>query len=252
MVSSGTVEIEMIETKNLNKRYGSFKALSDVSLRVESGEIYSLLGSNGAGKTTIIKIITGLLEATSGYACIDGLEARKSIEVKKRIGYMPEQPHLYDRLTGREFLEMMGSLRNLDEDILKSKVDSFAAEMEIDHVIDSEMGSYSKGMKQKVLFANAILHNPPNLILDEPTSGLDPRFTRYIKDRICELAERGKTVLMSTHITEVAAEISDRIAIIDRGRIIAEGSVMDLMERTGTKTLEHVFVEVIKHERNNH
>lgn len=235
----------MIETRRLRKKYGSFEALKGVSFEVEEGQVFSLLGSNGAGKTTIIKIITGLLEATSGKAYIDGKEMDGSTEIKKIFGYMPEQPHLYDRLTGREFLQMMASLRGMDKEVVNSRIDEMGEELELRDKLDSEMGAYSKGMKQKILFANAVIHDPPNFILDEPTSGLDPRFTRYLKDKIREMADNGKTVLMSTHITSVAADVSDEIGVINEGNLIARGTPQDMMKDTETSTLEDVFIEVV-------
>ncbi|MFP4051505.1 MAG: ABC transporter ATP-binding protein [Thermoplasmata archaeon] len=239
----------MIEVRDLGKYYGDFEAIKNITFTINEGEVFSLLGSNGAGKTTIIKAIAGLLEPTRGFIRINQSDINNGYQVKKLYGYMPEQPHLYDRLTGREFLEMMGSLRGIDENILSNKIDDFAVEMEIDHMLNSEMGAYSKGMKQKILFANAIIHDPPNLILDEPTTGLDPRFTKYLKRKIREQADMGKGVLMSTHITSVAEEISDRIAIIDCGKFVAQGTLEELLSLTNSETLEDVFVEVIHNER---
>lgn len=239
----------MIEVRKLEKHYGKIEAVKNISFTIKEGEVFSLLGSNGAGKTTIIKAITGLLEPTRGNVKINDFSIDDGFRVKRLYGYMPEQPHLYDRLTGREFLEMMGSLRGIDEDILSKKIDDFAVEMEIDHMLNSEMGAYSKGMKQKVLFANAMIHDPPNLVLDEPTAGLDPRFTKYLKNKIREEADKGKAVLMSTHITSVAEAISDRIAIIDKGRFVAKGTLKELLSLTGSENLEDVFVEVIHNER---
>ncbi|MFW6071937.1 MAG: ABC transporter ATP-binding protein [Thermoplasmatota archaeon] len=239
----------MIEVRDLGKYYGDFEAIKNITFTINEGEVFSLLGSNGAGKTTIIKAIAGLLEPTRGFIRINQSDINNGYQVKKLYGYMPEQPHLYDRLTGREFLEMMGSLRGINENILSNKIDDFAVEMEIDHMLNSEMGAYSKGMKQKILFANAIIHDPPNLILDEPTTGLDPRFTKYLKRKIREQADMGKGVLMSTHITSVAEEISDRIAIIDCGKFVAQGTLEELLSLTNSETLEDVFVEVIHNER---
>lgn len=239
----------MIEVRNLKKVYGTFEALQGVDFSVKNGTVFCLLGSNGAGKTTIIKIISGLLKQTSGQALIDGKSAEEDIHVKKTYGYMPEQPHLYERLTGREFLDMMASLRDIDESTIKKKIDEYAEEMELDHVIDSELGSYSKGMKQKILFANAVFHDPPNLILDEPTTGLDPRFTNIMKKKIKDMADGGKAVLMSTHITSVAEEIADRVAIINGGKIVARGSIDQMKEENNVDTLEKVFVEVVNNER---
>ncbi|MFW6305437.1 MAG: ABC transporter ATP-binding protein [Candidatus Saliniplasma sp.] len=236
----------MIEVRNLRKLYGSYEALKDVSFQVGKGKVYSLLGSNGAGKTTIIKIITGLLEPTAGNVFIDDLDVDSNPQVRYRFGYMPEHPHLYDRLTGREFLEMNANLRGMDEGIVERRIQELAEDLSLFDVLDSEMGAYSKGMKQKILFINAVIHDPPNLILDEPTSGLDPRYTVYIKNKIKDLAKKGKTVLMSTHITSVASEISDEIAVINGGELIAEGSPQELMDKTGKRSLEEVFIEVVK------
>ncbi len=240
----------MIEVKNLSKSYGDFQAIQDINFKVEDGEIFSLLGSNGAGKTTIIKTLVGLLNPSGGEALIDGKPVKEDKDIKRRFGYMPEQPHLYRRLTGREFLEMMGSLRGVKPNVLEKKINDMAGEMELRDMLDSEMGAYSKGMKQKVMFANAIIPDPKNLVLDEPTTGLDPRFTKYLKDRIISQAEKGKAVLMSTHITSVAEVVADRVAIIDHGNVVEHGPVKELMEQADNgSSLEDVFVEVVHNER---
>lgn len=236
----------MIEVRNLRKLFGSYEALKNVSFSVGKGEVHSLLGSNGAGKTTIIKTITGLLEPTAGDIFIDGKRGVSDPRAKIKFGYMPEHPHLYDRLTGREFLEMNAGLRGMDDDILEGKIQDLAGELGIYDVLDSEMGAYSKGMKQKILFINAVIHDPPNLIFDEPTGGLDPRYTRYIKNQIRDFARQGKTVLMSTHITSVAGEISDKVSVINGGEIIARGTPRELMDNTNKDSLEEVFIEVVK------
>ncbi|MFO8109561.1 MAG: ABC transporter ATP-binding protein [Thermoplasmata archaeon] len=242
----------MIEVRDLKKSYGDFQALKGVSLKVLPGTVYVLLGSNGAGKTTLIKILTGLLRASSGAAFIDNISVWDDVKGRDRFGYMPEHPHLYDRLTGREFLDIMGSLRKLDAEFLNSKIEVLAQELELDKVIDSEINSYSKGMKQKILFANSLINDPPNLILDEPTSGLDPRFTRYIKKRIREEASAGKSILMSTHITSITEDIADRVAIIEEGNIAAQGDISELYNRYQCDTLEDVFVEVVNYVRSNY
>ncbi len=237
----------MIKIKDLKKSYGSFKALKGVNFTVDRGEIYSLLGSNGAGKTTLIKILVGLLEPTAGRAMIDGRSARDTTLVRGQFGYMPEQPELYGRLTGSEFLQMMGSLKDVEENEISKKLKRYAEEFEIEEHIDKEIRSYSKGMKQKILFLNAVINDPPNLIFDEPTSSLDPRFSQDIKKRIKELASEDKCILMSTHITPVAEDIADKIGIIERGELIAEGTVEELKSKTGSDSLEEVFIEVVNH-----
>lgn len=239
----------MIEIKNLQKKYGSFTALNDVSLKVKEGEVFTLLGSNGAGKTTMIKIITGLLRPDSGVALIDGKKMDGNTEIKRRFGYMPEQPHLYERLTGREFLELRGKIQNVDNETLEERIDSITKELEIDHMLDSETGAYSKGMKQKILFTNAVLHDPQNFILDEPITGLDPRFTRIIKNRIKQMGEDGKTVLMSTHITSVAEVVCDVVGIINEGVIKAVGDIDKLKKKTNSDSLEEIFIKVVEDEK---
>ncbi|MEF8874692.1 MAG: ABC transporter ATP-binding protein [Candidatus Thermoplasmatota archaeon] len=239
----------MIEIKNLSKRYGDIEAVKGVDFSVEGGEVFCLLGSNGAGKTTIIKILIGLLESTGGTALINGKNIRDDVKSKTLFGYLPEQPHLYDRLTGREFLDIMGTLKGVEEGRLNEKIDRWSKELELDQRLDSEMGAYSKGMKQKLLFINAILHDPPNLVFDEPTVGLDPRYSQHMKRKISEFSKEGKAVLMTTHITSVAEDIADTVGIIDRGRLLTIGTPAELMERTETGTLEKAFVGVIDDER---
>ncbi len=241
----------MIEIKNLSKRYGKIEAVKNVDFSVKNGEIFCLLGSNGAGKTTIIKILIDLLEASSGEALIDGKSMRDDVMSKMLFGYLPEQPHLYKRLTGREFLNIMGSLKGVEKERLDEFIELWSRRLELDGRMNSEMGSYSKGMKQKILFMNAMVHDPPNLVLDEPTVGLDPRFSQYMKKKIERLSHENKTILMSTHITSVAEDIADRVGIIDRGELLTISSPDDLMDRTGRDTLEEAFVEVIDDERRN-
>jgi len=237
----------MIEIKNLRKSYGEFEALKGIDIFLEEGEVYALLGSNGAGKTTLIKILTGLLQPSSGTTKIDGHSARHNKKVRKRFGYMPEHPDLYERLTGEEFLHMMGSLKGIDDGKLYKKIERFSLELEISDHIQKEMGSYSKGMKQKILFINAVINDPPNLILDEPTNSLDPRFSQDIKSRIEDLASQGKCILMSTHITPVAEDVADKVGIIEQGRLVAEGTVSELKRKTNSNNLEKVFIEVVNH-----
>jgi len=237
----------MIEINGLRKSYGEFEAVKGIDIFLEEGEIYALLGSNGAGKTTLIKILSGLLQPSSGTAEIDGHSARHNRKVRRRFGYMPEHPDLYEKLTGEEFLHMMGSLKGIDDGKLYKKIERFSHELEISDHIQKEMGSYSKGMKQKILFINAVINDPPNLILDEPTNSLDPRFSQDIKSRIEDLASRGKCILMSTHITPVAEDVADKVGIIEQGKLVAEGTVDELKRKTDSDNLEQVFIEVVNH-----
>jgi ABC-type multidrug transport system ATPase subunit len=236
----------MLETRNLTKAFGRVVAVNDVSLKVEKGELFGLLGTNGAGKTTTMKVFACLLKPTSGAALVDGLDVvKRPMEVKAKIGYMPEAPSLYDKLTGREFLLLLGRLRAMPPEDLDRRVEHFSQTLELGHFLDMEIGSYSKGMRQRVAFASALLHSPPVLILDEPTSGLDPRFAKLVKGWIRDHASRGGTVLMSTHVTEVAESLCDRVAIIHNGRIVGLGTPAGLRQGLGANNLEDAFVELV-------
>lgn len=237
----------MLETRNLTKRFGSVIALDNISFKVNEGEIFGLLGTNGAGKTTTMKILTCLLKPTSGSANVLGYDVtRQSMEVKRRIGYMPEAPSLYEKLTGREFLQMLGKLRMLPGEVLKKRMDEFTVVLELDEALDMEIGTYSKGMRQRIAFASAILHRPPVLILDEPTTGLDPRFSKRVKGWIKNYTKEGRAVLMSTHVTEIAESLCDRVAVIHKGRIVGLGSPAELEKQLGTGNLEDSFIKLVE------
>jgi len=239
----------MLETRSLIKTFGKVVAVDSISFKVEKGDIYGLLGTNGAGKTTTMKIFACLLKPTGGTAIVDGLDVvSRSLDVKSKIGYLPEMPALYEKLTGNEFLLMLGSLRNMEPDLLEERVEGFSGSLDLQEFIDLEIGTYSKGMRQRIAFASAILHRPPILILDEPTSGLDPRFAKRVKGWIRDYASEGNTVLMSTHVTEIAASLCDRVAIIHNGRIVGEDTPSGLIASEGVKTLEDAFVGLVEKE----
>jgi len=238
--------VMMLETRSLTKRFGDVVAVDSVSFTVNRGEIFGLLGTNGAGKTTTMKVFSCLLKPTSGQALVDGLDVvREPLEVKRRIGYMPEAPSLYDKLTGREFILMLGRLRGMPADVLGKRMDEFTHVLDLENALDMEIGSYSKGMRQRVAFASAILHRPPVLILDEPTTGLDPRFAKLVKSWIKDYTNGGNTVLMSTHVTEIAESLCDRVAIIHKGVIAGIGTVAELARMHGTSNLEDTFVKLV-------
>jgi len=235
-----------IEVTGLIKKYGDFTAVDDFTFKVRSGEICGLLGSNGAGKTTTLYVLTGLLRPTHGTATICGFDVVKEpLEVKKRIGYLPEMPALYERLSGEEMLKLIGRLRGIDEAMLTIKIERLADMLELGDQIYTRIGAYSKGMKQKVSFASALLHNPEILLLDEPTSGLDPRFGKLVKDLILKARGEGSSVLMCTHLTTMAEELCDKVIIIHRGKNIVRGTVEEVLKKTGTKSLEDAFVESV-------
>lgn len=234
-----------VDVVKLYKDYENIRAVDNVSFSINKGEIFGLLGSNGAGKTTIIQMIAGLLQPTNGKILVDGYDVNSEpLKVKALLGYLPETPALYERLTGREYLNFIGRLRNIDENTLRKKIDAYTKKLELGHRINTRLSAYSKGERQKVSFMGSILHEPELLLLDEPTSGLDPRFGLFIKDWIKKRREQKKTVLVSTHITSIAELLCDRVIIIHRGKVLNLGTITDLLETTKTSSLEECFVKI--------
>jgi ABC-2 type transport system ATP-binding protein len=232
--------------RGLSKQFNGFSALNNVTFEVLEGEIFGLLGPNGAGKSTCMKIFTGLLAPSSGQALVDGVDVmREPILAKSRMGYLPENPALFEHLTGREFLAMIGKFRDMHSDEIELRIERFTEALDMRGKINNLIGTYSKGMRQKIAFASSIIHNPPILILDEPTSGLDPRFGRYVKDIIKDFGKQKKTILMSTHITDVARSLCHKIAIIHKGQIAIMGSVDEVIEITETENLEEAFIKLV-------
>jgi len=245
MAASGPAE-PAISVGHLTKRYGDLVAVDDLSFEVGRGRIFGLLGSNGAGKTTTLKVLTGLLRPDTGSVRVDGVDALKSpVEAKRRIGFLPEAPALYDQLSAREFLEMIGTLRDMEPGRLDRRIGELLDRMELSEFSQNNIGTFSRGMRQKLAFASAVVHEPNILILDEPLSGLDPRFGKLFKDWIKAHSGKGGSVLMSTHVTANAEELCDRVAVIDRGRLLAAGSVREVLEGSGTRTLEDAFVALV-------
>jgi ABC-2 type transport system ATP-binding protein len=235
----------MVRISNLTKRYENILAVDNLSFDVFRGEVFGLLGSNGAGKTTTLQIIAGLLKPTAGEVYITGLNiAENPLEIKAILGYLPESPAVYEQLTGREFLNFIGRLRSLPEAHIKSRVKSISTILDLDDRIDSKLSSYSKGMKQKISFAATILHDPDLVLLDEPISGLDPRYSKLIKDWIVRTKTRKKTILLSSHMTELVESSCNRVIILDRGIIKGFGTVPELKAQTGTDNLEEVFIQL--------
>lgn len=236
----------MIRVNELRKVYRSTVAIDGISFNVSKGEVFGLLGSNGAGKSTTIKILAGILRPSGGEVFVGGYNVRhETLRSKKVRGYMPEFPILYENLTGYEFLYFVGRLLDMEEDVIEERVTRYSEALELESHLHSLIGTYSKGTRQKITFIMAIMDNPPVLLLDEPTSGLDPRFTRLLKDWILAFSENGTSILISTHITSVAEGICDRVAIIHRGKIRAMGKIQSILEATGTQTLEDAFVQVV-------
>jgi len=231
---------------NLTKRFGSLKAVDDISFSIEEGEVFGILGSNGAGKTTTLKIICGLLKPDLGSVRVAGIDAlRDPVGAKRVVGYLPEAPALYDLLTGREFLEMIGTLRGMKGIALKKRIDELLDILELASFQNKNVGTYSRGMRQKLAFSASVMHDPAILILDEPLTGLDPRFGKLFKEWIKDHAKDGNTVLLSTHVTSTAEEICDRIGIIHGGKLLKLGSVKEVLEASGTGNLEDAFVALV-------
>ena len=237
----------MIRLEKLTKRFKQVTAVESVSLRVAPGEIYGFLGPNGAGKTTTIKMLAGIMRPTSGRIFIDELELEKHpLEVKARVGFIPDRPFLYDKLTGVEFLCFMANLYGLNSGGRDKRIQQFLELFELAEWGGELVGSYSHGMKQRLIMSAALLHQPRVFIVDEPLVGLDPKGARLIKRIFNELRRDGLTVFMSTHTLGIAEELCDRIGIIQRGKLLAEGTVNDLRELAGQEDprLESIFLHL--------
>ena len=237
----------LIETHNLLKRYGDKVAVDNVSFDVHAGEVFGFLGPNGAGKTTTIKMIVGLLQPTSGTVKVAGYDVQtQSMLAKASAGYVPDTPNLYAKLTGRELLRFVSDLYNLDRSQVAHRIDELLRMFDLSAAADDTVDSYSHGMQQKISLAAALMHDPKVLVLDEPTVGLDPKSARLIKDILRQLADRGAAVMLSTHILEIAERMCDRIGIINKGQLIAVGTMDELrtLDKTGQTSLEDIFLSL--------
>jgi ABC-2 type transport system ATP-binding protein len=236
----------MIKVEGLTKYYGSKPAAKDISFEVGKGEVFGILGTNGAGKSTTIKMMCGLLKPTRGIIQIGGINLqRMPLKAKSMMGYLPENPLIYDKLTGAETLELIGNLRKLSSDMIKQRIEYYAKSLGLEEQIFHEVGTYSKGMRQKLAIAMTLIHDPEMILLDEPASGLDPRYTKLLKDWIKNLSANGKTVLLSTHIIEMAETLCDRVAIIDQGMLKTIGTINEIQTSTGVSNLEDAFIRII-------
>ncbi len=237
----------IIHTEKLSKHYGTrseIKALDGLDLEVFEGETFGLLGPNGAGKTTTVRLLSCIIKPTGGTATVNGYDILKDeTKVKSITGMLAESPGLYEKLSAYEFLEFIGALYDVPANVLKERIDDLLKLFGLDDRRDDLLEGYSRGMKQKVLIAAALVHDPSILFLDEPTSGLDPRAALMVKDLIKKLAETaGKTIFICSHILPIVEELCDRIGIIDQGKLIAVGTVKEILTRTKTKTLEEAFI----------
>lgn len=239
----------MIELRNVSKTYaGTVKAVDNVTLKIEPGSVYGFLGPNGAGKTTTIKLITGILQADEGSITVGGHDIQTAdLEAKKCIGFVPDNTDAFLSLTGLEYLNFMADMYEVLTDDRRTRLDHLSKLLGMDEALNDKILSYSHGMRKKIVIIGSLLHDPLAWILDEPMAGLDPKSARIIKEMMQERAEAGKSVFFSTHVLEVAETVCDKIAVIDKARILYSG---DLSEMKGTvdESLESIFLEMTNHE----
>jgi ABC-2 type transport system ATP-binding protein len=237
----------MIELTNLSKRYGRILAVDDLNLSIAKGEIFGFIGPNGAGKTTTIRMLAGVLAPTQGTVRIDGITMANDPEkAKKIIGFIPDRPFLYEKLTGLEFMRFIADLYGSGNGVFAERAEQLLIQFSLYDWAHQLIEAYSHGMKQRLVIASALLHDPRVIIVDEPMVGLDPAGIRMVKDLLRELAGRGTTIFMSTHSLEIAEDLCDRIGIINRGRLVALGTTGDLRgtARLEKGDLEEVFLRL--------
>jgi ABC-2 type transport system ATP-binding protein len=237
----------VITLTGLTKRYGKFKAVDGIELTVPRGELFGFLGPNGAGKTTTFRMIAGIIVPTAGRIEIGGVDlVRQPLVAKRRLGYIPDRPFVYDKITGAEFLRFVAALYNAEDASLERRIDELLDLFELMPWKHELTESYSHGMRQKLIIAGALIHRPEVIVVDEPMVGLDPKGARLLKDLFRQYVNRGGTILMSTHTLEVAESLCDRIAIMQSGRILAQGTMDELREQTasGDASLEDLFLRL--------
>ena len=239
----------MLEVRELTKRYHSIPAVDGVSFTIKPGEVSGYLGPNGSGKTTSVKMLTGLVEPSRGHVFFDGQDIQRNlIEFRKRLGYVPEEPHLYPYMSGREYLQLVGRLRSIPQGVLDRKTDDLLDLFGLHRHRHSAISSYSKGMKQKVLIAAALLHNPDLLIFDEPLSGLDVTSMLVFRNVVNSLAREGKVILYSSHVLEVVEKVCSSVIILHQGRIMANDRVERLRDLMRLPSLEEISKQLVLQE----
>jgi len=237
----------MIEVNSVSKTYGTKKAVDDITLEIKSGEFFGFLGPNGAGKTTTIKMMTGLLRPDTGAVRICGIDTVVDPEAAKmKTGYIPDSPYIYEKLTAREYLEFTGGLYRMPSGKIQSRIEWLFDLFGMNGWADTRCEEYSHGMRQKVIFCSAFLHEPEVLIVDEPMVGLDPQSVRLVKDLLKSFSQKGTTVFVSTHTLSVAEELCDRIGIVNKGKLIEMGTISELKSRAASEgeNLESLFLKL--------
>jgi ABC-2 type transport system ATP-binding protein len=237
----------MLEVCSLTKRFNGIPVVQDVSFTVKPGEILGYVGPNGAGKSTTVKMIIGLLEPSEGQIRFQGRSVIEDLPgFQSRIGYVPEEPHLYPHLSGREYLQLVGRLRGIPRTILESKIDEFLRLFSLWEDRHCSVSAYSKGMRQKILLSAALLHNPGLLILDEPLSGLDVTTALVLRDLMAGLAARGCMILYSSHVLDVLEKVCSQVVILCKGRVVAHDSIEHLRESMHESSLEGIFGQLTR------
>lgn len=238
---------QAIFAQGLSKQFGRLLAVDHISFSVARGEVFGLLGPNGAGKTTTLRMLCTLLKPTDGTAIVNGFDIRKRpLDVRKSIGVLPEEAGLYDRLSAIEHMLYYGRLHGISDDVIKKRSEDLLNRVELGDRATEKVGTFSKGMKQKVALLRAFIHDPPVLLLDEPTAGLDVASARSIRDYIVSEKREGKSVVLSTHNMTEAQKLCDRVAIINRGKIAGLGTLDELTARTAQTDLEEIFLQLTK------
>jgi ABC-2 type transport system ATP-binding protein len=239
----------MLEVRKLTKRYSAIPVVQDVSFSIRPGQILGYLGPNGSGKSTTVKMLTGLIEPSDGDIFFRGENVLKNrLWFSRHFGYVPEEPYLYPHLTGREYLQLAGRLRGMEKSALESKIGSILDLFGLADFRDTQMSSYSKGMRQKVLLSAALLHDPQVLVLDEPFSGLDVTAALVFRSLLQALANEGKMILYSSHVLEVVEKVCSEVVILHRGRVLAHDSVARLRDLRSSASLEDVFAQLVMQE----
>ena len=237
----------MIKISNLVKRYKNTDAVKGIDLEIPEGEFFGFLGPNGAGKTTTIKMMVGLLKPTSGALTIDGHDIMENpVQAKSVLGYIPDRPFIYEKLTGREYLEFVADLYGMDSRLAADRSEKYLEFFDLAEASDELIEAYSHGMKQKLVISGALLHDPKVLVVDEPMVGLDPKGARQVKELFMDLCRKGSSIFMSTHSLGIAQAMCDRIGIIQKGEVIALGTVEELRKqaRADHEHLEDIFLEL--------
>lgn len=232
----------MLKIEHLTKRYGEKKAVDDLSLHIRAGEIYGFIGHNGAGKTTTIKSACGILQYESGEVYLDGISMQKNpIECKKNLAYIPDNPDLYEFMTGIQFLNFVADVFGVSEEDRQERIRKYGDALELTADLAQPIASYSHGMKQKIAIISALIHKPKLIIMDEPFVGLDPKASYFLKEIMREICDDGGAIFFSTHVLEVAEKLCDKVAIIQKGKLIKSGTMEEVK---GDTSLENVFLEL--------